>query len=74
MPEPPSTDSQQQVVPAQPTAFVRKVIGIGSTRYIAIPPPVAAILDLRVHDYARWTLGPNSTLTLEKHANGPRHA
>lgn len=69
-----SDTTKRQVIPKQPTAFVRTVIGIKTTRYISIPPALAATLDLRIGDSVYLEQLDEIGIQLHKHTNGPRHA
>lgn len=70
---PTASDSQRQVIPEQPTAFVRTVIGIKSTRYVSLPPSLALALDIRIGDSVYLEKLGYGAVRLTKHANGPRH-
>lgn len=71
---PTASDSQRQVIPKQPTGFVRTVIGIKSTRYVSLPPSIARSLDIQIGDAVYITQGDDQSLTIRFHAGGPRHA
>ncbi len=70
---PTASASQRQVIHEQPTAFVRTVIGIKSTRYVSLPPSLAVALDLRIGDSVYLQQHGEIGIMLKKHANGPRH-
>ena len=79
MSEPPANDSKRQVIPEQPTGYVRTVIGIKSTRYVSLPPSIAIALDIKIGDSVYLTQLPDGTISvvpgdagcLEKSASRP---